>query len=131
MRAKKPWAVAAAGVLLVGLGAAALGNYLDERPYTARGGIDDRDGPSKTAAEAVKAGRKGYTDLRRQEGRQGRGGRRHRHRRGAVGAAQLDAPDALHQRRRAPARRQQPVGLREEEVLHRHAGRGAAPACWS
>ena len=35
IRSKKPWAVAAAGVLLVGFGAAALGSYLDQRPYKA------------------------------------------------------------------------------------------------
>src|SRR5262245_56550103 len=34
VRAKKPWAVAAAGLLLVGLGGMALGNYLNERPYS-------------------------------------------------------------------------------------------------
>jgi type IV pilus assembly protein PilM len=40
VRAKKPWAVAAAGLLLAALGAAAFGNYLNERPYAA-GGVPD------------------------------------------------------------------------------------------
>lgn len=35
IRSKKPWAVAAAGVLLIGLGGMALGNYLNERPFSA------------------------------------------------------------------------------------------------
>lgn len=35
VRAKKPWAVAAAAMLLLGLGGAVLGGYLDARPYKA------------------------------------------------------------------------------------------------
>jgi len=35
IRAKKPWAVAAASLLLFGLGGMALGSYLNERPYAA------------------------------------------------------------------------------------------------
>jgi type IV pilus assembly protein PilM len=34
VRAKKPWAAAAASLLLIGLGGMALGSYLDERPYS-------------------------------------------------------------------------------------------------
>ncbi len=49
VRAKKPWAVAAAGLLLLALGGAALGNFLDERPYT---------GPVDTAIKAAEDAKK-------------------------------------------------------------------------
>src|SRR5262249_41104181 len=59
VRGKKPWAVAAAGILLVGLGAAALGNYLDEAPYTAPG-LNSAMERSKKAADAVAQGKRDF-----------------------------------------------------------------------
>jgi type IV pilus assembly protein PilM len=55
VRAKKPWAVAAAGLLLVGLGGAALGNYLDVRPYTAANVKTAIDRANKAAKDATAA----------------------------------------------------------------------------
>jgi type IV pilus assembly protein PilM len=52
VRAKKPWAVAAAGLLLLALGAAALGNFLDERPYT--GPVIEAIGKAKTANDKAR-----------------------------------------------------------------------------
>jgi type IV pilus assembly protein PilM len=40
IRAKKPWAVAAASLLVLGLGAAAAESYLSERPYSAQTVLD-------------------------------------------------------------------------------------------
>jgi type IV pilus assembly protein PilM len=54
VRAKKPWAVAASGLLLLGLGGGALGNYLDQRPYIATVTIAAMD-KSKKAADRVDA----------------------------------------------------------------------------
>ena len=51
VRAKKPWAVAAAGLLLLALGGGALGNFLDERPYT--GPVEGAIERSKTAVSSA------------------------------------------------------------------------------
>jgi hypothetical protein len=58
VRAKKPWAVAAASLLLVGLGGVALGNYLNERPYTAPNVTGAIDKATATAGRAGDAQRK-------------------------------------------------------------------------
>src|SRR5262249_40505089 len=64
VRAKKPWAVAAAGLLLLGLGASAFGNYLNERPFKAAevtkamkdsGSVADRANANQAAFEKAKS----------------------------------------------------------------------------
>jgi type IV pilus assembly protein PilM len=50
VKAKKPWAVAAAGVLLVALAGAALGSYLDQRPYLSKS-VSDAVSAAESAAK--------------------------------------------------------------------------------
>jgi type IV pilus assembly protein PilM len=54
IRSKKPWAVAAAGVMLLGLGGAVLGGYLDERPYKAES-VKEAKTKATSAVAAAKA----------------------------------------------------------------------------
>src|SRR5262249_34333651 len=52
---KKPWAVAAAGLLLIGLAGGALGNYLDVRPYKAPAVLAAMDRANNAAKDAQAA----------------------------------------------------------------------------
>ncbi|MFO0845349.1 MAG: type IV pilus assembly protein PilM [Gemmataceae bacterium] len=58
IRAKKPWAAAAAAALLIGLSGMALGNYLNERPFSAKvvtDAIDKANGAAGRAASMESA----------------------------------------------------------------------------